>query len=318
MKLGLVVACVAWVGCVQSSGVGGPPVSTTCPAEADCVLPCAPDCPGPVPPSSGVAAPVLVSGTAWSYEGVQEYDVVDPFTVVVSLVEGGGSLFLAGAEDDLLYHVRWGDRWFGPRDASLNPEGRRSFSWPLVDGASWEYVEGRVVTASAVGAVFVIEGGDDRFRMRYVYDPAVGAISEWRTTLDGVVVDDVRLARVGVAGEGVWFEAGDLVAVTDPASPQVFDVGGGLDAVVVSAGGKDGARVTVTPPGGEPWMREFAPSDDPVGSWVHAALPATEGRWTASLQGWPGVDAPLPEGAPRPVGWSWLHLVPVAWTRVPT
>lgn len=338
MRARLLPLAILLAGCLGVGEAPPPPdpcedpVSAACGAAfVACTEAGAPDCAHPcgerlleedarplcgLPPGAEVGPPTLVTGTAWTYEGRREYDLPPRFTVVV-LARPGGYLFAGATEADVVFSAAWGERWFGEKDLDLaRPDAEHSLlAWPLFDGASWPISDLLTVTARAVDGRFEMRGEDERASIRYVYDPGVGAITELAFTLDGETIEDVRLVANTTASQAVWFEAADIVVVTPGGPPASFDLPAGFDAVIASAGGDAGGRALVMPPHGQPWSKEFPEDPRPEGSWVHEPLPATPGRWSAAVTGTPGRGV-LPDGAPRPVGWSYLHLVPVTWLRL--
>lgn len=266
-------------------------------------------------------APELAVGRAWTYEGFEFYNEDATFTVVVAQADAQGYLFAAGAEDDLVYPALWGSRWFGERPRDLSDGDVRMLRFPLSDGASWEYFEGFTLTARAAqvdtplgpDAGFVVEGADERRSIHIEYSPrAQNVVRYTATRADGSVRDDLRMARIADAQPWIWFELGPLTVVPNPHEPAVFDVAEGFDHVLVSAGGASGGRARVASPAGPAWDAEFAGEGE---VWRHAMLDATPGRWAAAIAGRPFV-----EGAPElpvdaPVGWAYMHVAPVRWTR---
>lgn len=292
---------------------------------AGCVADPPPDETTPIviPDDPGATPAVLVStmlpvGLAWTYEGQEIYNEDATFTVIVASASERGYLFAAGAEDDLVYEATWESPWYGYRDARLARTNGylRVLDLPLADGKSWDFIEGRKVTARAADVAtprgiepgFVIEGE----RIRYEYAPTIGNIVLWEATYsDGTLGERVRMTKVEEGRTGwVWYDRGDLVAVTAD-DPAAFELAAGYDALLVSAGGMQGSRAFVQPPNGAaPWSTEFGADED----WRQAMLDPTEGRWEAAVVGHPSLAAPI-ESPDAPIGWGYMHLAPVKWIR---
>lgn len=276
--------------------------------------------------ANGTPAPTLPVGRAWTYQARQTYSPDPEFTVVVAEAGPDGYLFAGGAEDDLVYHALWGSEWHGRHTLDLGIPGwdMVPIRFPLVDGLEWDLTERLRVKARAaqvqtpLGTMpgFVVEGQDERVTVRYEYADAVGYYVSLLVEIDGRVHEELKLTRMEEGrSDWVWFERGDLAVVPNPHEPAAFEVPEGFDNVLVSAGGTRGARATVAPPPGgpAPWQTEFT---DEAQAWHHAVLPPTPGRWTATVQGRPFLDAvPVEPPAQPPVGWAYAHAAPVKWVR---
>lgn len=288
------------VSTVPSDG----PENATAPASAD-----------------GVPPPVHPVGRAWTYEGAELYNEDARFTVVVARADDAGYLFAGGAEDDLVYEALWGSPWFGERARDMDRhEWMNVLDFPLRDGASWDYRDGLRVTARATEVAtpvgtqpgFRIEGESERSRVSYDYAPALGQIVRWETGPADATLPRFESLRMVAVAEGeawVWYELGDLVVVPAPQQPQAFEVPEGHDAVLASAGGRDGSRAILQPPDGEAWTAEFPGEED----WKHAMLDAAPGRWTAAVAGWPYIEGTA--DVPAEIGWAYMHVAPVTWLR---
>jgi hypothetical protein len=160
---------------------------------------------------------------------------------------------------------------------------------------------------------FVVEGTGERGHVRYEYAPAVGYYSSWLyESASGGYFEKLTLTRVGQAKDWVWFEPSKAIWAYDPAAPATMDVAQGVDAVLLSAGGA-GGRATVTMPDGSYRTETFPAEAIADGVWRQAILPPLAGKWTASTQDTPSAPVDLPTG--RPLGWAYVVLVPVKWTR---
>ena len=321
MRLPLLAVLLVLPGCLDAEE---PPAGGTTPDARE--APSAERANATPTAAGGMPAPVLPVGRAWTYQAALFYNPDEELTIVVSEVTPGGYRFSAGAQDDLVHHALWGNEWFGPHRADLGADGYayKPFDFPLVDGKSWAWSEKLTVTAKAadvrtpagIEPGFVIEGATERVNLRYAYAPSVGYYVDYLFEVDGVPREALRLVRMDEGKQDwVWFELGDVTVVPDPHEPHAFEVPAGFDEVLVSAGGLKGSRATVVPPGGAggAWQQEFPAQDE---TWAHGVLPATEGRWVASVQGRPSlpVDPPAPPPA-SPVGWAYMHVAPVKWVR---
>lgn len=277
-----------------------------------------------VPDGASTAAEVaaLPVGRAWTYEGVEFYNPETEWTVVVARADEDGYLLAGGSEAEIVYAALWGGRWYGEVDRHLMRSATvRELDLPLHDGKTWEMHEGYALTARAaeiatpLGTMpgFIVEGkgeGEASFRGEYV--PEIGNFVRLKEVwTSGRIGQDVRMTRVADGAKWVWHELGARVETGTPQSPVQLDVPAGFDQVIVSAGGRDGSRAFVQGPGGAQWTNEFTAEE----TWVHAMLPATEGKWAATVAGRVFVaDAPdLP--ADPPVGWAYVVIAPVKWTR---
>jgi hypothetical protein len=269
------------------------------------------------------AAPAHPIGRAWTYDGIQQYNPDMPITVVVAEVRPDGYLFAGLDEGDLVYDVLWWNPLLGPRDAQMKSarDDRTLLAFPLEDGKTWAYGDHLTLTARAATIQvmgrseegFVIAGANERVSVLVEYSTALGQLTRRVTTLDGgILLDDHRLVKVEEGRAWTWYERGELVAVGSPAEPAAFDVPAGFDALLVSAGGTDGARAHVQAPSGAAWDASFEGAE----SWQNGVLPAQQGTWVASLAGSSDLSAsPLPPPVDAPVGWAYMHVAPVKWLR---
>lgn len=272
--------------------------------------------------AAGTPAPKLALGRAWTFEGKEFYNEDTRFTVVVAEVRPDGYLFAGGAEDDLVYEALWWSRFYGPRDLSLNPTRyeRPILQFPLADGASWKLSDALTVTARAAPVDtplgkddgFVIAGANEHVTFHAEYSPRAQSLVLLRVVqADGTVRDDVRMTAVADAQPWIWYELGPLAVASSPHEPALLDVTDGFDHVLVSAGGTTAGRARVEGPGGASWSAEF----DGAETWKHAMLPAAPGRWAGLVAGRPFVDGAPELPAEAPVGWAYMHVAPVRWTR---
>lgn len=329
MRAVLVMVVLALPGCVGTEAPAGERADPAPELRLDerCLEPVAATADGSACGAQRAAethAPALEVGRAWTYAARQTYNPDPELTVVVAEAGPEGYLFAGAAEDDLVYHALWGSEWHGrhARDLNVADWSVASFRFPLHDGAEWTMMEGLGVRAHAttlatpVGQVpgFVVEGRNERFHVRYEYADAVGYYVSYLFEADGRVHEDLRLTRMETGRGGwTWFERGEIAVVANPHEPAAFDVPEGYDQVIVSAGGLDRSRALVAPPAGgaPPWQTEF---DEGAEAWRHAMLPATPGRWVASVQGRPFLDdAPAAPPVSPPLGWAYLHAAPVKW-----
>lgn len=268
-----------------------------------------------------VAAPALVPGRAWTYEGYELYNGDSAFTVVVASVSGDGYLFAGGAEDDLVYDALWASPWFGPRDRSLNSARyeRDILQFPLREGASWAYSEDLTLTARAATVDtpigkdegFVIEGASERAFIRAEYSPRAQNLVRLHTTIGGRVFEDIRMTAVADDRPWIWYELGPLGVASNPHEPATVEVPSGFDQVIASAGGTTGGRARIAGPAGPAWEVEFSGDE----TWRHAMLDAAPGRWVGAVAGHPFVQGVPQELPDAPVGWAYMHLAPVKWLR---
>lgn len=265
--------------------------------------------------------PVHPVGRAWTFRGIQEYNPDTEIVVVVAEARADGYLMAGATEDDVHYDALWGNPLMGETTRAMQREGFRAWlDFPLVDGKSWTWGETMNVTARRAPVAtpagsedgFVISGENEQLRVRWEYAPTLGQLVSLSTVrADGRVLDDLKLVKIEEGRAWTWYERGEIAAAWNPHEPTVFEVPSGYDAVLVSAGGRDGARTVVQSPAGEAWSADFP--DDEV--WKHATMPAAAGRWSASVVARPFLDDAPPVDVDYPIGWSHTQIAPVKWIR---
>ncbi len=265
--------------------------------------------------ANGTGPPELVPGMAWTYTSSGVYNTGGEVTIVVARADEDGYLLAGQDPADLVEQIVWGNPILGPLDRELNPipseEGGTwmAFDWPLVDGKTWTDEEGRTHTVEArtletpAGSTdgFLLtrtsEGGSN---VTWTYAPSIGYLTSFELESRGVVWERFDLVGMGSAGSWTWFERFErFEAGGDQATAEPFEVPGERDALVVSAGGRDSARVVLTPPpgsGGEAWNYQ-APEDQ---AWTYGVLDAHPGTWLA------GTAAPED-------GFGWFAAEAVTW-----
>lgn len=310
------LACLLLAGCLGSPAPAGGAENATDPCAdtgADC-----PGGPTRSAPEGGVVAPDLPLGRAWTYAVASFYEpAFTEMTVVVASKDDAGYLFAGATPDDLGPEAVWGRGWHGERDRGLVGNGWRWIDFPLVDGKTWDLVEGFPLVARAADVRtptgteegFVIDGAkeDERGSRTFhaEYAPSLGAATVTVFETSSGYYERLEMTGVSETSTYAWFELGPRAEcegyADDPpvtlAEATPLELPEGHDALLVSAGGV-GGRGAVASPAGERWTGEGGAAE----SWTTATLPATPGNWALACAG-------------APDGWYFLAAQAVTWTE---
>lgn len=260
------------------------------------------------PRETGIPAPSLQPGRAWTYEATGVYDTGTTLTIVVAEATDEGYLFAGKDPADLVEEVAWDRPWQGPMDAELNPadgDGPRLFDFPLDDGKTWRSGD-QTVTARIgqiphpdgprVGLIMSAATGDGS--RTWTYDPQVGYMTSYQSTQGNTTYLQLNLTEVTTSETWTWFEPHDQ-AFTDGSTPGTLEVSSDATGVVVSAGGWGGGQAQLVPPltGPSPATYQFTDEE----RWTYDVYEAAEGSWHLTAQS-------------PPDGLGYIQATAVTWT----
>lgn len=257
---------------------------------------------------TGIPAPTLPVGRAWTYEATGVYDTGTTVTIVVAQATDEGYLLAGKAPGDLLEEVSWDRPWQGQVDLELNPageDGSTLFDFPLDQGKTWED-RGATVTArigqiphpdgQRIGLIMSTETEDGE--RVWTYDPQVGYLTSYRSTRGNTTYLQLNLTETTTSETWTWFEP-HAQAFSDGSAPGMLEVPGEATGVVVSAGGWGGGQAQIVPPltGPAPATYQFTDQE----RWTYDTYEAAEGSWQLTAQS-------------PPQGLGFIQATAVTWT----
>lgn len=262
---------------------------------------------------TGIPAPTLPVGRAWTYEATGVYDTGTTVTIVVAEATDDGYLLAGKTPADLMEDVLWDRPWQGEVDAELNPVGQGApqlFDFPLDNGKTWED-RGTTVTAR-IGQIphpdgqrigLIMSASGESGNRTWTYDPQVGYMTSYKSTRGDTTYLQLNLTEVTTSETWTWYEAHEQ-AFSDGSAPGMLEVSSQATGVVVSAGGWGGGQAQLVPPltGPSPATYQFTDAE----RWTYDLYEAAEGSWqltaqsppdglgyiTASSVTWTGPGAP--------------------------
>ncbi|MDX1612046.1 MAG: hypothetical protein R3185_06725, partial [Candidatus Thermoplasmatota archaeon] len=186
-----------------------------------------PDAPGArvgqgqdAPDASGVPAPTLRPGTAFTFATAGLQDGEEEVTAVVARSGPDGYLLAGADQGDLATGIAFSRWWLGPVDAHLNPQhpetGERMdhiLSFPLYNGKTWPLGNHNVTARAAPVPVpgglaegFEMRWGYGRGNLTWTYAPSIGYLTTYQWEEKGTVLEAARLTDVGQASAWTWYE----------------------------------------------------------------------------------------------------------------